>query len=79
MKKIAVVHGEWSSDVMRRAFALLSEFILDYTFEYPVGFDCDKAENLDVLLENYHPIYIGTKQNNSYIRNNSDLDRKSVV
>ena len=29
MKKIAVVHGEWSSDVMRRAFALLSEFILD--------------------------------------------------
>ena len=73
MKKIAVVHGEWSSDVMRRAFALLSEFILDYTFEYPVGFDCDKAENLDVLLENYHPIYIGTKQNNSYIRNNSDF------
>lgn len=48
---------------MKKAVGILSEFLLDYTHEYPI---CVKsASELD--KERFRLIYIGTKDNNDYI------------
>ena len=76
MKKISIVHGELSSDIMRRAIALLSEWIPDYTFEYPACFSCEEAEKTENFSEIYRAIYVGTKENHRYIRENSTFALK---
>ena len=67
MKQFAIIIGNTDSTVIKKAVENLSEFLLDYTFEYPVcikyGTDCD--------LDKFRCIYIGTKNDNSYIKRNS--------
>lgn len=43
--------------------------ILDYTVKYPICIECGKEAELD----DYIKIYIGTKENNEYIRQHSDV------
>lgn len=69
MSQFAIIYGEAENGIQKKAVENLSEFLLDYTYEYPV---CIKYEDgLD--LGNYRCIYIGTKQNNRYINDNSDV------
>lgn len=72
MKKIAIIHPENPSKAVRRAVAFLSEFILDFTIEYPFCFS-DK----DIIPEDTLCIYLGTKENNEKIKELSSavLDR----
>lgn len=67
MKRIAIIHGALSSPLLRRAVAVLSELILDYTYEYPVCFADDGAAD----LTDYTRIYIGTRASNPYVRAHS--------
>ena len=67
MKKIAIVYGELTNSIQKRAVKELTTFLLDYTFEYPI---CVKLGETDV--SEYRCIYIGTKKTNSYIKKVSD-------
>lgn len=67
MKKFAVVCKNLDSPIMKKAAEVLSEFLLDYTFECPI-FVNDKKE---INKEIYRCIYIGTKENNEYIKSKS--------
>ncbi|MBQ8350544.1 MAG: hypothetical protein IJY20_00670 [Clostridia bacterium] len=66
MKKLAIVYGEKQTALQKKAIATLSEILLDYTYEYPYCLSCG-----DDGVENYRCIYIGTKENNAYIRAHS--------
>ena len=57
MKKIAIVYGELTNSIQKRAVKELTTFLLDYTFEYPI---CVKFGEADV--SDYRCIYIGTKE-----------------
>ena len=67
MKKIAIVYGKRLTEVGKRAVEELTRALLDYTFEYPVCREYDESED----MTGFRCIYIGTKQNNGYIRANS--------
>lgn len=67
MKKIAIIYGERNTGLQKKALEVLTEFLLDYTFEYPVCFSGKDS----VDLRDYRCIYIGTKENNPYIREHS--------
>ncbi len=66
MKKLAIVYGEKKTPLQKKAIAILSELLLDYTYEYPYCLSCG-----DAAAEAYRCIYIGTKGNNAYIRAHS--------
>ena len=68
MKKIAIFYGAVQNDLQKRAIEELSTILLDYTLEYPVCAPCgDPLEN-----EDFRRIYVGTKQNNPYIKKISE-------
>lgn len=67
MKKFVIIHGELNNDIQKNAVKILSQFLLDYTFEYPACFKFGE----EILNENSRPIYLGTKNNNKFIKNNS--------
>lgn len=67
MNKIAIIYPQNPSKTIRRAVEFLSEFVLDFTFEYPFCF----SEN-DVIVDDTVKIYIGTKENNKKIKELSD-------
>ena len=67
MKKYAIIYGQIENDIQKRAVEELSSILLDYTLEYPVCFKYGENED----LTDYKTIYIGTKQNNPYIKENS--------
>ena len=69
MKQMAIIHGSLSSPLLRRAVALLSELILDYTCEYPPCY----AEDSAAVGEDVCRIYIGTRASNPYIRAHSTV------
>ncbi len=68
MKTTAIIFGDPCSAIQNKAIEVLTEFILDYTFEYPV---CFKASEFSDSGE-FRCIYVGTKKNNPYIAENSD-------
>lgn len=68
MQKIALVYGNNDSYVTLKAMELLSQFLLDYTGEYPI---CTEYEN-GMDLSDYTCIYIGKKSDNCYIAENSE-------
>lgn len=70
MKKVCFVTGESISPVEKKGIQNLTEFVLDYTFEYPACVKCGEEDR----LKDYLKIYIGTKESNPYIRDNSDFD-----
>jgi len=63
MKKIAIIYGSYQTGVQKKAVALLTEYLLDYTLEYPLCFPYDEGTDLSA----YRCIYIGTRENNAYI------------
>lgn len=67
MKSTAIIYGEFCG-AQKKAVEILTEFILDYTFEYPI---CLKASDF-VDDGTFRCIYIGTKKNNPYISANSN-------
>ena len=68
MTKFAIIHPDKPSKPIRRAIAFLSEFLLDFTLEYPFCF----SEN-DIVPENIFRIYVGTKENNKKVKELSDV------
>ncbi len=69
MKKIAIVYGSLTNSIQMRAIKELSEFLLDFTMEYPICVEYGKFDVTD-----YRCIYVGTKENNLYIKNASKMD-----
>ena len=67
MKKFAIIYGKLENCIQKRAVEELSRMLLDYTFEYPICVEYDGGED----MSEYNPIYLGTKKNNSYIRDTS--------
>ena len=67
VKKTAIIYGEYATGIQKKAVEVLSSFILEYTFEYPVCFRYGDAPD----LSGFRCIYIGTKENNGYIAQNS--------
>lgn len=71
MKKFAIIYGKKDSELQKRAVEELTRTLIDYTVErpaeYPVVYPCCTPVNTD----EYSCIYIGTKQSNCYIRENS--------
>lgn len=67
MYHLAIIYGKSENGVQKKAIEVLSEFLLDYAFEYPICLKysaaCDYSQ--------YRCIYIGTKQNNDYIKEHS--------
>ena len=70
MRKTAIIYGQMKNDIQKRAVEELSKILLDYTLEYPV---CVQYGD-DINTEDLCLIYIGTKENNGYIMNNSKAD-----
>ena len=68
MKKIAIIYGKSDTEVQKRAIEELSEILLDYTHEYPACIKCGE----DISVDGFRCIYIGTAENNSYIRSVSE-------
>ena len=66
MKKIAIIYGILENGIQKKAVEVLSKILLDYTYEYPCCFEL----GADIPAD-YRKIYIGTKANNSYIKENS--------
>ena len=67
MKKFAIVYGQMENDIQKRALEELTSILLDYTLEYPICIPY--GTNKDIAA--YKRIYIGTKQSNPYIKENS--------
>lgn len=63
MKKPAIIYGAYNTGLQKKAVEVLSAFLLDYTYEYPVCIPYGS----DVDLSGYRCIYIGTAANNGYI------------
>ncbi len=68
MSKLAIIHPASPSKTVRRAVAFLSEFLLDFTFEYPVCFS-----EKDAIPDDTLNIYLGTKKNNKKVYEFSDV------
>lgn len=67
MKKIAIVYGDISAPVQKKALSHLSSVILEQTMQYP---SCISYFDLGDTSDTFC-IYIGTKKTNPYIANNS--------
>ncbi len=70
MKKLAIIYGELVNGVQKKAVEVLTEVLLDYTYEYPVCLSWAQAEKWEQLSK-YRCIYIGTKENQPYIQTHS--------
>ena len=64
MKKFAIIYGSMKTDLQKRAVEELTSILLDYTLVYPICIQYE--ENLDT--SDHKCIYVGTKENNPYIR-----------
>lgn len=63
MKKSVIVHGELQNGIQKKAIAVLSELLLDYTLEYPYCVECGKEKNY--IGERL--FYIGTRASSEAI------------
>ena len=70
MKRIALIYGSRENKIQYKALEMLGELLLEYTEEYPMCF----AASQNVETEKFIPIYLGTKENNPYIREHSIAD-----
>ena len=61
MKKFAIVYGEYTTPIQKKAVEKLSEILLDATAEYPVCINY--ADFIDD--GNFRCVYIGTKETNT--------------
>ncbi len=70
MKRFSIIYGSAESGIQKKALAVLSELLLDYTFCYPTCFKWDE----EISCEDRICIYIGTKENNPVILENSKVN-----
>lgn len=68
MKNVAIIYGECEKGIQKKALELLTESILDFTIKYPVCVKYGEGK----IPDDHIRIYIGTKENNQYIKENSD-------
>lgn len=71
MKKTVIVYGKYSG-ITGSAIKRLSEIIFEYTMKFPVCVECSHF----LEEENTRYIFIGTKQDNEYIKKYSDKELK---
>ena len=64
MKKVCFVTGESISPVEKKGIQNLTEFVLDYTFEYPACVKCGEEDR----LKDYLKIYIYLKFHQIFLR-----------
>ena len=67
MKNTVVFYGAYDTAIQKKAVEVLSELLLDYTGGYPAFYKVGSK----VDATDFKVIYIGTKQDNSYIKTNS--------
>lgn len=67
MKKVAIIYGKAENTLQKKAIEILSNIVLDYTIDFPVCFEYVNG----VDYSEFNCIYIGTKGNNLYIKQNS--------
>lgn len=67
LKNTAIVYGKCNTELKMRALRLLSEQILEYNESYPICVKCGDEKK----LSDYVKIYVGTKEDNAYIAENS--------
>ena len=72
-KRVALIYGSKENKIQYKALETLGELLLEYTKEYPMCFGAEQPFN----AEEFTCIYVGTKENNRYIREHStaDLDK----
>lgn len=64
MKKNVIVYGELQTGIQKKAVAILSEFLLDYNYDYPACY----RYNEEYTRDNARYFYIGTRDNNPCIK-----------
>lgn len=64
MKRNIIIFGQQETGIQKKAVAVLSEYLLDYTYDYPACYRYDQA----FTRENSRYFYIGTRTNNPYIK-----------
>ncbi len=69
MNKISIIYGELETDLQKKAIEVLSTLLLDYTLEYPTCFRYDTDTDLSERIR----IYIGTVNNNPFIKQKSSV------
>ena len=69
MYNFAIIYGTAQNGIQKKAVEILSTFLLDYTFEYPICLEYDS----DADYSRYRCIYIGTKESNTYIKEHSSV------
>ncbi|MBR3803976.1 MAG: hypothetical protein IKJ14_01335, partial [Clostridia bacterium] len=62
-----IIYGERKTAVQKKAIEVLTEYLLDFTFEYTPCYPYGAFAN----TEKFYTIYVGTKENNPYIKENS--------
>lgn len=67
MKKVAIIHGKLDNALQKKAVEVLSKIVLDYTIDYPICFEYESEKD----YSDFNCIYLGTKENNPYIAQNS--------
>lgn len=72
MKKVSIIYGQLQTALQKKAIEVLSQLLLDYTFEYPTCFSYDTNTDLSDRI----CIYIGTKDNNPFIREKATAELK---
>ena len=65
-----MIYGSKENKVQYKALEMLGELVLEYTEEYPMCFDAEQYFD----VEKFTCIYVGTKENNRYIKEHSTAD-----
>ena len=69
MKRFAIIYGSRDNELQKRTVEELTKILLEYTLEFPVCFACDEEQD----LSDYRCIYVGTRENHEYLRQNSKV------
>jgi hypothetical protein len=67
VKRIALIYGSKENKIQYKALEILGELLLEYTEEYPMCFGVERPFD----AEKFTCIYVGTKENNRYIKEHS--------
>lgn len=69
MKKNAIIYGNLTGDVQKKAVAELSRILMDYADQYPACFQWEAGAD----FSDFRCFYVGTKESNAYIAQKSKV------